>query len=213
MTLNCKVIFCGSHEVVRCIICVVLVFLEKISEKKNVTGILSWMCGLYCTIVWVYLTCPAIPLLASFVQLCKSAIVQLSKLLLGFVLWVIEKHCWCANWQLLTLCAIVAPHKRNWHVIHLMLMSQAMSKPHQCGVRRYWEMTEKRVRSTFENTRDDTLQFCACSPSLDYMYIQGVRSRFLFSEQTSNSSHAHSFWEECKKRQGNTFEFEGRVIF
>ena len=158
MTLNCKVIFCGSHEVVRCIICVVLVFLEKISEKKNVTGILSWMCGLYCT--------------------------------------------------------IVAPHKRNWHVIHLMLMSQAMSKhsflflskllnvPHQCGVRRYWEMTERRVRSTFENTRDDTLQLCACSPSLDYMYIQGVRSRFLFSEQTSKSSHAHSFWEECKKGKG-----------
>ena len=63
-----------------------------------------------------------------------------------------------------------------------------------------WRKYKDALRmSTFENTRDDTLHLCACSPSLDYMYIQSVRSRFPFAEQTSNSSHAHSFWEECKK--------------
>ena len=35
MTLNCQVIFCGSHEVGRCIICVVLVFLEKNIRKEE----------------------------------------------------------------------------------------------------------------------------------------------------------------------------------
>ena len=68
-----------------------------------------------------------------------------------------------------------------------------------------WRKYKDALRmSTFENTRDDTLHLCACSPSLDYMYIQSVRSRFPFAKQTSHQSHAtvHLSGRSAKKGKG-----------
>ena len=74
MTLNCYVIFCGSHEVVRCIICVVLVFRKEECDRHPQLDV--WSLLYNCMSLSDLSSYPVVGELRPIVQECDCSIEQ-----------------------------------------------------------------------------------------------------------------------------------------